>query len=65
MALASSIVKRAGSANYYVWLSVPLALQPIMGRKEIWQSLATSEPTEAKRRARPILAKRQAEFDAR
>lgn len=60
MPLATNIARRAGSKNYYVRFAVPVDLQSKLGtpgkpREEIWRSLRTTDPREAKRRARPIL----------
>lgn len=52
MALATNIVRRSGSKSYYLRCSVPKDLQDAEGRKEVWKSLRTSDPTEARKRAR-------------
>lgn len=52
MALATNIVRRSGSKNYYLRCSVPKDLQDFEGRSEVWKSLRTSDPTEARRRSR-------------
>lgn len=62
MALATNVVRRSGSARYYARLSVPLDLQRFLDKRELWQSLRTSDPREARERAAPILAQWQAEF---
>lgn len=62
MCLASNIARRAGSAAYYARLGVPKDLQPVLGRKELWESLRTKDAREAKARAREVLARWEAEF---
>lgn len=62
MALATNVVRRSGSARYYARLTVPLDLQRFLDKRELWQSLRTSDPREARERAAPILAQWQAEF---
>ena len=62
MCLATNIVRRG--ARYYVRCRVPADLVKALGRKEIWKSLGTSDPKEAKRKAHPALAELQREFDA-
>ncbi len=57
MALATNITRRAGSKNYYARITVPHDLKVKLGKSEIWESLRTSEPAEAKRRARPVFDK--------
>lgn len=64
MALATNIVRRAGSANYYVRKRVPKDLWDAYGRNTlIWRSLGTSDPADAKRRARAVLDHLDREFD--
>lgn len=62
MALASNITRRSGSKNYYVRITVPKDVQIRFGKKEVWESLRTSNATEAKRRARPIQDRYDREF---
>jgi len=62
MALSTNIVRRAGSANYYVRKRLPKDLWPTFGNKLIWRSLGTPDPEEAKRRARPVLDELDREF---
>ena len=69
MALVTNVQQRPGSKNYYVRVAVPVDLQRRMGkpgkpRKEIWKSLGTSDPREAKRLSRPALDALEAEFEA-
>lgn len=69
MSLATNVVRRQGSRNYYVRVAIPMDLQARLGRlgkpkKERWQSLNTSNPTEAKRAARPIVDQWEREFEA-
>lgn len=55
MALATNIIRRSGSAQYYLRVRVPTDVQEAVGRREIWKSLGTTDPTEAKRRSRAEL----------
>jgi integrase len=57
VALASNIVLRGGT--YYVRVAVPLDLKARIRRREIWQSLRTKDPREAKRLGAVTLAKLQ------
>jgi integrase len=61
MCLATNIVRRG--ARYYVRLRVPVDLVPILGKAEIWKSLQTSEPKQAKRKAPLALAKIHRSFE--
>lgn len=63
MALASNIVRRPGSARYYVRVSVPKKLQTILGKKEVWKSLGTSDPHVARAKALPVMSRWYAEFE--
>lgn len=65
MALTTYIHKRAGSARYYVRVTVPSDLANDYGRTEIWKSLGTASPTEAKLKAPSIYMAIQEEFAAR
>lgn len=62
MALASNIARRPGSAVYYARLGVPPDLQAIMKKKELWKSLRTREPREAREKVLPVLIQWRAEF---
>ena len=67
MSLTTNVVRRVGSRNYYVRVAIPTDLQVRLGRvgkpkKERWQSLNTTNPTEAKRSARPIIEQWEREF---
>lgn len=62
MALASNIARRPGSSVYYARLGVPPDLQGIMKKKELWKSLRTREPREAREKVLPILMHWRAEF---
>src|SRR5690348_10482532 len=69
MSISTNIVKRSGSANYYVRVAVPRDLQVRMGkpgkpRKELWKSLETSDAREARRLSRPILDDWEQTFEA-
>jgi hypothetical protein len=68
MSLTTNVVRRQGSRNYYVRVSIPKDLQVRLGRlgkpkRERWQSLNTTNPTEAKRSARPIVDQWEREFE--
>ena len=68
MALATNISRRVGSRNYYARVSIPKELQNRMGtlgkpKREIWKSLNTSDPREAKRLARPIVDGWERQFE--
>ena len=41
---------------------MPLKLQPVLKRKEIWQSLKTTDPRQARDRAAPVIASFRAQF---
>jgi integrase len=62
MALASNIARRPGSAVYYARLGVPPDLQGIMKKKELWKSLGTREPREAREKVLPVLIQWRGEF---
>jgi integrase len=62
MALASNIARRPGSAVYYARLGVPPDLQAIMKKKELWKSLGTREPREAREKVLPVLMQWRVEF---
>jgi integrase len=62
MALASNIARRPGSAVYYARLGVPPDLQGIMKKKELWKSLGTREPREAREKVLPVLMQWRGEF---
>lgn len=65
MALATYIHKRAGSARYYVRVTIPADLAKDYGRTEIWKSLGTASPTEAKVKAPGVYMAIMDEFAAR
>ena len=62
MCLASNIARRAGSASYYARLAVPKELQPILGKRELWESLRTKDAREARARVHAVLDRWHAEF---
>ncbi|MCP3399196.1 DUF6538 domain-containing protein [Bradyrhizobium sp. CCGB20] len=62
MSIATNIQKRPGRTSYYVRVGVPLKLQPVLKRKEIWQSLKTTDPRQARDRAAPLIASYRARF---
>lgn len=54
---------RREGGTYYVRVRVPLDLVEFMGRKEVWRSLRTKDPKEAKRRCRAALDELDRTFD--
>lgn len=62
MSIATNIQKRPGRTSYYVRVGVPLKLQPMLKRKEIWKSLGTSDRRQARDRAAPVIASFRAQF---
>ena len=62
MRLATNIMRRTGSKNYYVRITVPVDLVTKLKKSEIWRSLRTSNPAEAKRLSRPVLDRYEREF---
>lgn len=48
MALSSGIVKRPGSQKFYARARVPDDLRGALGKTELWASLGTADPREAK-----------------
>jgi len=59
---APNIVLRKGT--YYVRVQVPTDVQPILGKREFWESLRTSNFHDAKKAAPPIIAKFKREIAA-
>lgn len=51
MGVATNIVRRKGSANYYFRCAYPKELQKVVGKSDYWKSLGTSDLREARRRA--------------
>lgn len=62
MTLSTNVARRQGSRRYYARLAVPKDLQNRMRKRELWKSLGTTDPKEAKRLARPILDQWEREF---
>ena len=63
MGIATNVCRRKGSSKYYARTAIPTDLvDAYKGRKEIWRSLGTSNPQEAKRLARPVLDEWDREF---
>src|SRR4051794_21921547 len=62
MALASNIARRSGTAVYYARLGVPPDLQALMNKRELWKSLGTRDPREAREKVLPVLMQWRAEF---
>jgi len=54
MGLASNVARRG--AVYYVRLAVPVHLKIRFGRRELWRSLRTTDPAEARRWAPVVLS---------
>ena len=63
MGLASNITRRAGSSRYYVRAWVPKELQSTLRKKELWKSLGTADPKEAKQLARGVLIQWERDFE--
>lgn len=64
MGIASGVFRRAGSATYSVRRVVPKDLLHAYGStRQLWKSLRTTDPREAKRLAPAILAEWDREFD--
>ncbi|WP_159010033.1 DUF6538 domain-containing protein [Bradyrhizobium sp. S69] len=62
MSLASNVVKRPGSSMYYARMEVPVDVQPLLKRKQLWKSLGTRDPREAREKVLPVLIQWRAEF---
>jgi len=62
MTLSTNVARRQGSRRYYARLAVPKDLQKRMRKRELWKSLGTTDPKEAKRLARPISDQWEREF---
>jgi integrase len=62
MSLASNVVKRPGSSMYYARVEVPVDVQPLLKKKQLWKSLGTRDPREAREKVLPILMQWRAEF---
>lgn len=62
MSLATNIVRRGGT--YYIRVAVPKAVQAVIGRREIWKSLGTSEAPKARALAPRVLDKLQSAWGA-
>jgi integrase len=62
MSLATNIARRAGSARYYARQTVPIDLVGVFGKRELWRSLRTTDPREAKRLVRAVLDEWDLEF---
>lgn len=65
MSLATNIVKRPGSASYYVRVTVPADLRELYGKRQIWKSLGTASTSEARALAPAVLQELHDEFRAR
>ena len=62
MSLSTNVVRRQGSHRYYARIAVPKDFQKRLRKRELWKSLGTTDPKEAKRLARPILDQWEREF---
>ena len=62
MAISTNIARRPGSTVYYARLGIPPDLQPIIKKRELWKSLRTRDPREAREKVLPILMQWRAEF---
>lgn len=63
MSIASNILRRKGSAQYNARIAVPLDLRDVVGKCELWRSLKTTDPIEARKRGGPVIAAWLTEFD--
>lgn len=65
MALATNIVRRGGSASWYVRAAVPKDIRDaIGGPEEVWRSLRERDPAKARRKAPEVLAALHAEWES-
>lgn len=69
MSIASNIVRRPGSSVYYARVTIPDELQryyPAKGKHpfkvQLWQSLGTRDPREAREKAAHVVARWRSEF---
>lgn len=69
MSLSSNVVKRPGSSVYYARITIPEELQPYYPAKggkankvQLWQSLRTRDPREAREKAAHVVARWRSEF---
>jgi integrase len=62
MSLASNIVKRPGSSMYYARVEVPVEVQPLLKKTQLWKSLGTRDPNEAREKVLPVLMRWRAQF---
>ncbi|MDB5533057.1 MAG: Site-specific recombinase XerD, partial [Hyphomicrobiales bacterium] len=63
MSVATNVVKRPGSTVFYARVEVPTDVQPLLKKTQLWKSLGTRDPREARARALPVLSAWQAQFD--
>ena len=62
MTIATNIVRRKGSLNFYVRVTIPNELRASLGKREIWKSLGTSSRKEAISLSHAVLADIQKVF---
>lgn len=62
MCKGSNLVKRHGSSSYYVRVAVPVDVQHLTSKREVWRSLGTSKLAEARRRKLAALKQIESEF---
>src|SRR5262245_53611888 len=62
MTINTNVVKRPGSSMFYARIGIPPDLQDVMKRKELWKSLGTRDPREARERVLPVLMQWRAQF---
>src|SRR6478609_1770136 len=55
MSIATNVQRRPGSTVYYARLGIPPDLQPVLKKRELWKSLGTRDPREAREKAGPVL----------
>ena len=56
MPIATNVVRRKGSLNYYVRVTVPKELRAVWGKREIWRTLGTSNRKKAIASSYAVLA---------
>lgn len=62
MAISTNIARRPGSTVYYARIGVPPDLQGVMKKRELWKSLRTRDPREAREKVLPVLMQWRGEF---
>ena len=63
MSNGENVVQRTGSTFWYARLEVPVDVQPLLRRTQLWKSLRTRDKREAKIKALPVLLEWHRLFD--